>query len=89
MAKPMPHKGPFEGLLGASKPNLINVVHELPVVISQRDLERAQALATEQGMSLDDFVTFAANVELERRYLLAKKEGQLLQLPIRSKGHEA
>lgn len=59
---------------------------ELQSTFTEIEMVAIRSAADEAGMTVDEFVAHAASAELRRRYVLPKKEGQLLQLPPRGKG---
>lgn len=61
------------------------IEHEVEVTVSESEMSRIKAVAEQMGMSVDELATHAANAELRRRYVLQKKEGRVLALPVRKK----
>lgn len=57
---------------------------EVQTMLSDQEMARVRAAAEQAGMTVEEFVTHAANAELRRRYVIPKKDGQLLHLPVRS-----
>lgn len=60
---------------------------EVQTMLTDHEMARVRAAAEKAGMPIDEFITHAANAELQRRYVLPRKAGQLLQLaPAKGEG---
>ena len=51
---------------------------DIHISLSEKEMARVRAAAESAGMTVDEFVTKAATVELHARYVLPKKAGVIL-----------